>query len=50
VHAIGATVIGEGIETEEVHQALRALGVDLFQGYLFSPPMPVEAALKKSTA
>jgi len=50
VHAIGATVIGEGIETEEIHQALRALGVDLFQGYLFSPPMPVEAALKKNSA
>ena len=50
VHAMGGTVIGEGIETEESHKALKDLGVDLFQGYLFSPPMPVEAALKKSTA
>jgi EAL domain-containing protein (putative c-di-GMP-specific phosphodiesterase class I) len=50
VHAIGATVIGEGVETTEIHQALKGVGVDLFQGYFFSPPMPVEAALKKSLA
>lgn len=49
VHGAGATVIAEGVETEEMHQQLRALGIDLFQGYLFSPPMPVEAALKRST-
>ena len=49
VHAAGATVIAEGVETEEMHQQLRALGIDLFQGYLFSPPMPVEAALKRGT-
>jgi EAL domain-containing protein (putative c-di-GMP-specific phosphodiesterase class I) len=47
-HAAGATVIAEGVETDDVFQALRSLGVDLFQGYLFSPPVPVEAALKRS--
>jgi EAL domain-containing protein (putative c-di-GMP-specific phosphodiesterase class I) len=47
-HASGGTVIGEGIETEENHQQLKALGVDLFQGYLFSPPVPVEKAIRKS--
>lgn len=49
-HAGGGMAIGEGVETEEVYQVLRQLGVDLFQGYLFSPPVPVEAALKKNRA
>lgn len=49
-HAAGGTVIGEGIETEEMHAQLAQLGVDLFQGYLFSPPMPVEAVLKKTAS
>lgn len=49
VHANRAMVIGEGVETEEVHQGLAHMGVDLFQGYLFSPPVPVEAVLKKGT-
>jgi EAL domain-containing protein (putative c-di-GMP-specific phosphodiesterase class I) len=47
-HAAGASVIAEGVETEATHQQLRSLGVDLFQGYLFSPPIPVEAVVKKS--
>jgi EAL domain-containing protein (putative c-di-GMP-specific phosphodiesterase class I) len=34
----GATVVAEGVEREEDHAALRALGISLFQGYLFSPP------------
>jgi EAL domain-containing protein (putative c-di-GMP-specific phosphodiesterase class I) len=49
-HASGASVIGEGVETEEMYQNLKHLGVDLFQGYYFSPPVPVEKAMKKSTA
>ena len=50
VHRAGGTVIGEGVETEEQHQQLKSLGVDLFQGYLFSPPVPVETVMKRSTA
>jgi EAL domain-containing protein (putative c-di-GMP-specific phosphodiesterase class I) len=50
VHASGSTVIGEGVETDAMHQSLKQLGVDLFQGYLFSPPVPVEVALKRSAA
>jgi len=49
-HAAAGTVIAEGVETDEIFQALKGLGVDLFQGYLFSPPVPVEAALKRSGA
>lgn len=49
-HKTGGTVIGEGVETEDMHQQLAALGVDLFQGYHFSPPVPVEQVLgKKAT-
>jgi EAL domain-containing protein (putative c-di-GMP-specific phosphodiesterase class I) len=49
-HASASTVIAEGVETDEVFQALKALGVDLYQGYLFSPPVPVETALKRGGA
>lgn len=40
-HATGATIIAEGVETEETHTELLKAGVDLFQGYLFSPPVAV---------
>lgn len=49
-HGMGAAVIAEGVETEEIYQVLKALKVDLFQGYLFSAPVPVDAALKRSRA
>ena len=49
VHASGGTVVGEGIESAELHQQLKNVGVDLFQGYLFSPPSPVEAVAQKYT-
>jgi len=45
-HASGAAVLAEGVETEEVHQELMKADVDLFQGYLFSPPVAV-TELKK---
>lgn len=50
VHDAGGTVIAEGVESDEIYDALKKLGVNLFQGYLFSPPVPVEAALKQSGA
>ena len=37
-HGIGATVIAEGIQTEEETQALRAMGVDYGQGYYLARP------------
>jgi EAL domain-containing protein (putative c-di-GMP-specific phosphodiesterase class I) len=45
-HTSGATVLAEGVETEVIHNELLKAGVDLFQGYLFSPPVAV-SALKK---
>ena len=34
----GATVIAEGVEEQNDHDALRAAGIALFQGFLFSRP------------
>lgn len=47
-HANGATVIAEGVETQEMYEELKKLQVDLFQGYYFSPPVPVEEAARKT--
>ena len=37
-HGIGATVVGEGIQSEAEAQALRAMGVDFGQGYHLARP------------
>jgi len=37
--ALGVTVLAEGIETAAEREALRALGIDLMQGYHFAKPM-----------
>jgi len=39
-------VVAEGVETEAERCLLSALGCELFQGYLFSPPLPEEAFLR----
>ncbi len=36
--AIGSSIIAEGIETKEEYKQLKALGVELGQGYLFGRP------------
>lgn len=46
-HKSGVTVAAEGVESEEIHAILQKAGVDLFQGYLFSPPVAV-STLKKA--
>lgn len=43
--AIGCEVIAEGIESREELQALRDLGIHLFQGYLFAKPAFEQLAL-----
>ncbi len=40
-HELGMTVVAEGVDSEEIRQAVSALGCDVLQGYLFSPAMPV---------
>jgi len=37
-HAIGAKVVAEGVESEEVGRLLRELGCDEAQGYYFARP------------
>ncbi len=43
-HALGFSVLAEGVETEEQLGALEDLHVKLAQGYLFSPPVPAAEA------
>lgn len=40
--AMGLSVIAEGVETEMQREFLAGLGCHAFQGYLVSPPLPVE--------
>jgi diguanylate cyclase (GGDEF)-like protein/PAS domain S-box-containing protein len=44
-HALGLQVIAEGVETTEQRDMLAALGCDLIQGYLISPPLTAADAL-----
>ncbi len=41
-HAVSATSIAEGVETLEQYAALRALGCQLAQGFLWSPAVPLD--------
>jgi EAL domain-containing protein (putative c-di-GMP-specific phosphodiesterase class I) len=40
--AMDLSVIAEGVENEQQREALASLGCKSFQGYLFSPPLPLE--------
>jgi diguanylate cyclase (GGDEF)-like protein len=40
--AVGATSIAEGVETPEQYAALRSIGCEQAQGYLWSRPVPAE--------
>ena len=41
-HALGLTVVAEGVETDAHQALLRKQGCDEMQGYLFSRPMPAD--------
>ncbi|MDT8879238.1 EAL domain-containing protein [Halomonas saccharevitans] len=44
-HHLGLKVVAEGIEQEQQHHLLSAHGCDLFQGYHFARPMPLESLI-----
>lgn len=39
---IGFDVVAEFVETKEIMGRMRAMGCDCYQGYMFSPAMPLE--------
>ncbi len=41
-HTLGLKVVAEGVETEAQMALLRDIQVDIAQGYLISPPLPVD--------
>jgi EAL domain-containing protein (putative c-di-GMP-specific phosphodiesterase class I) len=41
-HALGHSVVAEGVEEEAQVQVLRGLGCDTIQGYYFSRPVPAD--------
>lgn len=45
-HALGLTVVAEGVETPGQHALLRRMGCDELQGYLFGRPMPADELLR----
>ena len=42
-HALGISVVAEGVETEMQREEILAVGCDFAQGYLFARPMPAES-------
>jgi len=44
-HALGLTVVAEGVESEQQLQLLAGYGCQLAQGYLFAPPQPPDRLL-----
>ena len=44
---LGFTVTAEGIETQEMADALAGIGCNHLQGYLFDRPLPIDEFVKK---
>jgi diguanylate cyclase (GGDEF)-like protein len=49
-HALGLWVVAEGVESPADQRALEALDCDAVQGYLLSPPVPIDAIAGMFTA
>ena len=46
IHSMDASIIAEGVETQQELERVTACGVDLIQGFYFSRPLPPEALIK----
>ncbi|WP_415885945.1 EAL domain-containing protein [Neptuniibacter sp. QD37_6] len=46
-HKMGITIVAEGVETQEQKQILDDLGCEVFQGYYFYKPMPINDVIKE---
>jgi len=40
LHELGLPCVAEGVETEDAFSALQDMGIEYYQGYLFSKPIP----------
>jgi diguanylate cyclase (GGDEF)-like protein len=49
IKELGMTAIAEGVETQEEVEYLREIGCDIFQGFHFSRPIPVEEFERRYT-
>jgi EAL domain-containing protein (putative c-di-GMP-specific phosphodiesterase class I) len=45
--SLGLTTVGEGVETQEQHDQLVALGCELGQGYLYDHALPLDELLRR---
>lgn len=48
--SLNLTVVAEGVETPEQRSALRAMGCDAIQGFLYHPPLPARDVLAVAAA
>jgi EAL domain-containing protein (putative c-di-GMP-specific phosphodiesterase class I) len=46
-HSLDLRVVAEGVETDSQRVELRALGCDMFQGYLCSRPLPAASFIAR---
>ncbi len=49
-HALGYAVLAEGVETQAELEAMRTMGCEYAQGYLFGAPLPPAEALLAATS
>jgi diguanylate cyclase (GGDEF)-like protein len=45
-HSLGFQIVAEGVETHDARDALRTLGCDYAQGYLYGRPSPAHAVVR----
>ncbi len=49
-HSLDLKIVAEGFETKEQFEFFKSLGCDLYQGYYFSKPLPIDELLAKFPA